>query len=320
MVGDQPGEDRSAAQQAEDHRQDTAEGGADAHRKRSQQPPAEKAQIQQKHLPLPPAHQPAAEQDALEGVKLRIVDQQIHGKPVAVPGEHGGNDKQGKPEGQQKTHQQQQDQQREKAAEAVQQVPEAGLLLPQRVHREQGKPGGNDAAKQIQNMADQIVGQGRVKRLQVTDGVFIPPGQDIFHIGIGVGFREIAEQHRRGQRRQDTGDKKIQQPLVIRLRHGAAKPLARVSLDGVAVKHAITSREKISRVIISPLCGKVKQFSRLRRKKRLTIQEAGAIIIKRSRDARVVELADSLDSGSSAHSGRAGSSPASRTIKVPKIA
>ena len=31
--------------------------------------------------------------------------------------------------------------------------------------------------------------------------------------------------------------------------------------------------------------------------------------------ARVVELADSLDSGSSAHYGRAGSSPASRTIK-----
>ena len=29
----------------------------------------------------------------------------------------------------------------------------------------------------------------------------------------------------------------------------------------------------------------------------------------------MVELADSLDSGSSAHSGRAGSSPASRTIK-----
>ena len=34
---------------------------------------------------------------------------------------------------------------------------------------------------------------------------------------------------------------------------------------------------------------------------------------ERRRDARVVELADSLDSGSSAHSGRAGSSPASRT-------
>ena len=31
--------------------------------------------------------------------------------------------------------------------------------------------------------------------------------------------------------------------------------------------------------------------------------------------ARVVELADSLDSGSSAHYGRAGSSPASRTMK-----
>ena len=30
--------------------------------------------------------------------------------------------------------------------------------------------------------------------------------------------------------------------------------------------------------------------------------------------ARVVELADSLDSGSSAHYGRAGSSPASRTM------
>ena len=36
-------------------------------------------------------------------------------------------------------------------------------------------------------------------------------------------------------------------------------------------------------------------------------------IITLVRDARVVELADSLDSGSSAHYGRAGSSPASRT-------
>ena len=45
----------------------------------------------------------------------------------------------------------------------------------------------------------------------------------------------------------------------------------------------------------------------------MTIGLMNAIIIERSRDARVVELADSLDSGSSAHSGRAGSSPASRT-------
>ena len=36
---------------------------------------------------------------------------------------------------------------------------------------------------------------------------------------------------------------------------------------------------------------------------------------KLNRRARVVELADSLDSGSSAHYGRAGSSPASRTKK-----
>ena len=45
-------------------------------------------------------------------------------------------------------------------------------------------------------------------------------------------------------------------------------------------------------------------------------------ILEQSRDskenARVVELADSLDSGSSVHSGRAGSSPASRT-KSPKF-
>ena len=34
----------------------------------------------------------------------------------------------------------------------------------------------------------------------------------------------------------------------------------------------------------------------------------------------MVELADSLDSGSSAHSGRAGSSPASRTIVIPVTA
>ena len=36
--------------------------------------------------------------------------------------------------------------------------------------------------------------------------------------------------------------------------------------------------------------------------------------------ARVVELADSLDSGSSAHYGRAGSSPASRTMTSVLIA
>ena len=44
----------------------------------------------------------------------------------------------------------------------------------------------------------------------------------------------------------------------------------------------------------------------------LTTTCGGAMITKLP-NARVVELADSLDSGSSAHSGRAGSSPASRT-------
>ena len=41
-------------------------------------------------------------------------------------------------------------------------------------------------------------------------------------------------------------------------------------------------------------------------------------IITLVRDARVVELADSLDSGSSVHYARAGSSPASRTKKCSK--
>ena len=49
-------------------------------------------------------------------------------------------------------------------------------------------------------------------------------------------------------------------------------------------------------------------------KKGLTFHSVHTII-SLVRDARVVELADSLDSGSSAHSGRAGSSPASRTIE-----
>ena len=50
-------------------------------------------------------------------------------------------------------------------------------------------------------------------------------------------------------------------------------------------------------------------------KKGLTTREPCAILFERSKIAyaRVVELADSLDSGSSVHSGRAGSSPASRT-------
>ena len=37
--------------------------------------------------------------------------------------------------------------------------------------------------------------------------------------------------------------------------------------------------------------------------------------VARQQNARVVELVDSLDSGSSVHSGRAGSTPASRTMK-----
>ena len=40
---------------------------------------------------------------------------------------------------------------------------------------------------------------------------------------------------------------------------------------------------------------------------------------KEDRYARVVELADSLDSGSSVHYARAGSSPASRTITEPTV-
>ena len=48
-------------------------------------------------------------------------------------------------------------------------------------------------------------------------------------------------------------------------------------------------------------------------KKLLTSGGSGAIIIEHPQYARVVELADSLDSGSSVHYARAGSSPASRT-------
>ena len=53
----------------------------------------------------------------------------------------------------------------------------------------------------------------------------------------------------------------------------------------------------------------------------LTRNDSDAIITKHSKFkcARVVELADSLDSGSSVHFGRAGSTPASRTITVKVI-
>ena len=54
------------------------------------------------------------------------------------------------------------------------------------------------------------------------------------------------------------------------------------------------------------------------RKKLLTIGPGDAIISEHPRYARVVELADSLDSGSSVHYARAGSSPASRTKRALK--
>ena len=52
-------------------------------------------------------------------------------------------------------------------------------------------------------------------------------------------------------------------------------------------------------------------------KKGLTSAQRYDILSEQSKStyARVVELADSLDSGSSVHSGRAGSTPASRTRK-----
>ena len=54
-------------------------------------------------------------------------------------------------------------------------------------------------------------------------------------------------------------------------------------------------------------------------KKGLTSAQRYDILSEQSKStyARVVELADSLDSGSSVHSGRAGSTPASRTTKNP---
>ena len=63
---------------------------------------------------------------------------------------------------------------------------------------------------------------------------------------------------------------------------------------------------------------KLKKFLKKSSKNVLTIVLFRANMLERSRErtnARVVELADSLDSGSSVHSGRAGSSPASRTNK-----
>ena len=56
------------------------------------------------------------------------------------------------------------------------------------------------------------------------------------------------------------------------------------------------------------------------RKKLLTNEDRRGIIFERQANvwrvyARVVELVDSLDSGSSAHSGRGGSTPPSRTIR-----
>ena len=84
----------------------------------------------------------------------------------------------------------------------------------------------------------------------------------------------------------------------------------------------LSTRKKMqwNSINIASAAGDVKKKGAISSEKVLTSAGRDAIIIKRSRDARVVELADSLDSGSSVHSGRAGSSPASRTTKVPKIA
>ena len=65
---------------------------------------------------------------------------------------------------------------------------------------------------------------------------------------------------------------------------------------------------------VPALCEKILQDA----KKGLTSVQRYDILSEQSKStyARVVELADSLDSGSSVHSGRAGSTPASRTMKT----
>ena len=83
----------------------------------------------------------------------------------------------------------------------------------------------------------------------------------------------------------------------------------------VTPQRSWTRWKSVYKIIKNHGGGRQKNRPPEKEKQVLTFPRADAIIIKRLKNARVVELVDSLASGASAHSGRAGSTPASRTNK-----
>ena len=120
----------------------------------SQYPPAYKAQVKDKKLPLIAAHNALAFAYAVHRRHLRMIKQQIQRKPVAVRGDYAGDDEQQRPQCDEHGLEDVEPDDAEEHSEAVKQVAEAGRLHADSVEQEYGEARAEDHADDVQQQTD----------------------------------------------------------------------------------------------------------------------------------------------------------------------
>ena len=185
---------------------------------RGEDRPAEKAQIQDKALPLVAGHHLLADADAVRHGHVRVIEQQELGHAIAVKGDDAGDDEQQRPqEDEQSLEQGQQDQlgSQTKAVEQVA-VDRAGAF--DRVENKDQKAGADDIEHRTDRQIQQIGRGGGTHALAQTEKRLKIAVHIVVHILLNVagadvdahnGAAQIAEQDRDSQkdqaRREDRG-------------------------------------------------------------------------------------------------------------------
>ena len=302
------GQERAAfpVRKRPDRRDQTQDGDG------GEQAPAQEGQIQPEQLHPMAAHAQPALPQAVDHAELRVSEKQVAGHPVAVQREKARHDQRPEAERDDQTGDELHQQDLGPGGKAVQQHPQLQLLSADGVEEEQQEAERNDGLHIGQQVAGDSLSDAGLDGGDQAGGGVIIAGQNIGGDAVSEGkqllpgrhrqpIAEIGEEQDQQQKQKTGGEDRFFAALDhcpgLLLDCGEVHPEAASFPWFFAEKYSIGAGERQAIIL----------------KKGLTRGKAGAIISKRSADARVVELADSLDSGSSAHSGRAGSSPASRT-------
>ena len=292
------------------------------------------------------AHDRCALAQALPGGLLRVVEQQVQRLPVAIGRDDARYDQQQAPQKHEQPLQDRQPQHAEEEAEPVKEVADLGRFIPADVQREDHKADADHIVHDLQRDDEHDRNTGHTVMLKEADVCLLDRvGAELRGVCQRRGQAVAAHQVRR-ERRDEQPEGKDDQCREDRTRAVAGSAPAGVCFEGSTVQihfdHNSVPGMAGSHFFIDIVyqippdlntrSGKNSRFRHTLRfflavaENTLDNPHAKCYIKQALNDkayARVVELADSLDSGSSVHSGRAGSSPASRTtpreLRLPGI-